>query len=196
MLPIETANDLFGEARLGRYLENCGGDLERALGAYLWNTQLAAGYWSLIEAVEIFTRNRLIRTHFSDGYVTSAKLKKLTTNKYSFHGQKAEVSTMTFGFWVYLLGTENANKIWNSAASKNFREKTSRSELHSNLRYIQKIRNKIGHHEAIWHLDHDLILSKIYAVLAAISDDAVAWVESTRNIQAVLDQRPTWLPRS
>ena len=196
MLTLEAALDLFGEERLVPYLNASSGNIDRALILYLWNSKVAGSYWAIVESIEVVLRYRLASALFSDGLVTQSYLDSKTTGAFKISKPAQKYTEMTFGFWTYLLSPQNANAIWTPVLHRSFQKGVSRKALHLDVSAVQKLRNKIGHHEAIWHLDHELILSKIYAVLAAISDDAVAWVESTTNIQAVLDQRPTWLPRS
>ncbi len=196
MLKQETIRNLLGNDRLYFYLSASQGELSPALELYLWNSRLASSYWGLIESFEILLRRRISGSLFNDGVITQVSLNEITTGSYVLDKPMQPYSKMTFGFWTYLLSAQNANKVWNPTLHKAFRNGSSRKALHLCTSEIQKLRNRIGHHEAIWHLNHEDLNRKIFEVLEAISDEAVAWVESTTNLQTVLAERPAWLPKN
>ena len=191
MMKRETADELFGADRLVSYISAASGDLERALELHVWNSLLASAYWRQIECVEIFMRQRIAAALFENGLVNREKLTSITTGLFALESENRHYSQMTFGFWTYLLSPQNANKIWTPTLHKSFQPGVSRKALHRNASELQRLRNRVGHHEAVWHLNHEDLRDKILQVLRCISDEAIEWVASTTNLQAVLAERPT-----
>lgn len=51
----------FGSARLQHYLNECGGDADRAIRLYEWNTELSAAFWESLGHLEVALRNAIDR---------------------------------------------------------------------------------------------------------------------------------------
>jgi hypothetical protein len=191
MLDFERARDLFGDARIPTYLDKSQGSQSLALELYKWNSSLAAAYWRDIEAVEIMVRNRIARVLFPDGFISKNFLAQNTTGKYSLEVGKENIASQTFGFWTYLLSNENNNKLWSKSLHKAFIPKTNRAQLHSDLKAIQVLRNRIGHHEPIWEMANQDMEKRFERVFGAISKDAIIWqIEERKVRQAVIRQFP------
>jgi hypothetical protein len=180
---FEIATNLFGRAHVQRYLDQTKGDRKLAIALYRWNSSMGAALWPEIEALEISLRNAISKHMFPNGFIDGSQIKALTTGKFLIPDNANHVSDQTFGFWVYLLASENQNTIWNRGLHRSFKTKTSRRLLHRDLKIIQNLRNKIGHHEAIFSQDFQQVHRSLANVFSAIAEDAVAWViplEATR----------------
>lgn len=160
-----------------KYLEAAAHDRQYAIALYRWNTQLAAAYWPEIEALEISLRNCVAQHLFPDNWIYQDQLQALTTGKFALPGERQSITRQTFGFWVYLLSNENNNKIWTPVLHKSFRSGANRRRLHTDLRNIQNLRNRIGHHESIWDLNLESLEMSFQRVFNDISGLGQAWVK-------------------
>lgn len=80
------------------------------------------------------------------------------------------ISECSFGFWVGLFRGDYEQALWNRLLPAVFphapRRLRSRSGLYERLDRIRRLRNRVFHHEPIWHLQdleqqHELILETI-----------------------------------
>ncbi|MGW3491322.1 hypothetical protein [Streptomyces sp. NPDC001054] len=55
---------------------------------------------------------------------------------------------------------------------------------------LHKFRNRVAHHESIWHLPLEARRDDLLAVLGFLAPDAAAWVTDTWRIDGVLSRRP------
>lgn len=191
MLTFQEAEDYFGVSRMQRYLIYSNGDQTRAVELYLWNSRVAASYWPDIESVEILIRNRIARELFPDGWITETALASVTTGKYSVGTVPRRISDQSFGFWTYLLSTENQNSIWNAKVHKHFSPGVARKKLFSDLKYIQRLRNGIGHHASL--VGHDFAHTQIVfnRIFQAVSDSAGSWLsDHIKYRDALLNANP------
>ena len=167
---------LYGAHRMKMYLAARDGDTERALKLYVQNVKQSADYWKLIETVEVLLRNRISGYLFPEGRVqyfegcTWQSWTRPDMNRDSFF-----IDEFSFGFWPFLINSANANRTWNAGLHRSFRSKTSRSSLHEATKQIHALRNKIGHHDPVWHLDHNTLTASFEFVLMAISESAYLW---------------------
>lgn len=58
---VEAVRAGIGDARLAEYLAEVGGDAERAIELYAWNSRLAAECFADVGHLEILLRNRVDR---------------------------------------------------------------------------------------------------------------------------------------
>lgn len=213
--------------RFQPYLDAAGQNPQLALELYEWNVELSAAFWEVIAVTEVVTRNamhdqltgvygvhwyddaavlddrslRVIREAKSNARRGLPKSAPLSPGKV--------VSEMSFGAWVALLdqGGDSTAKgrrlryhdtLWLPALQHAFpggpghQKKTNRG-----LRTVQRLRNRIGHHEKIFNepfKDTKLALPALHAhcldVTAWASPDAKAWIAASSRVVAVLAERP------
>ena len=119
LTPLQTA---FSEARLGRYLEWASGNPATAVQLYTLNAKLSEALYIPLQALELSLRNRIhdaMRQQFGEEWLLDGSpclhekqmqkvrraLVELTLNRKA-HTSEQVLSTLSFGFWTALLGTE------------------------------------------------------------------------------------------
>lgn len=150
------------------------------LARYLWNIELGDALWSSIHIAEVTLRNQLdvaVRATYGDDWlddpevltvkdrrddVAKAKAALVYVHKQVTHPRV--VAELNLGFWTALLkqSYENGPKpLWplllgpvfphlNPLGALPGRGK-GRSSVESQFDLIRKLRNRISHHEPIWH---------------------------------------------
>jgi hypothetical protein len=213
--------------RFQPYLDAAGQSPQLALELYEWNLELSAAFWEVIAVVEVVTRNamhdQLTSAYGARWYDNTAIVDDRSLNVIREAKRRASrgipkstplspgkvVSEMSFGAWVSLLdqgGYSTAQRrrlryhdtLWLPALQHAFpngpahQKKTNRG-----LRTVQSLRNRIGHHEKIFHepfKDTQLTLQALHShcleVTGWVSPDAEAWVAASSRVVAVLAQRP------
>jgi len=152
--------------RLLRYLGATGQDLPNALILYEYNVTLSEIMYGLLHGLEISVRNAMhhaltasygtaawydlapLSAYWRD-QVNNAKGKVQTTTASVPPGKV--VAEMTFGFWVDLTGKSYNNALWlgrklNTAFPHSA---PARNDIHTRLKTVQLLRNRISHHERI-----------------------------------------------
>ena len=165
--------------RMATYIAAAGGERERALRLYTWNTAISAAFYGPLQGLEVALRNALHRELTAaygpawyddpacglDAGATSriaAAKDNLRRGGYAVDPPHV-VAELPFGFWVSLLGrggrapTLGAPRrnyemtLWRPCLHKAFRqERLRRVEAHRPLDYLRTLRNRIAHHEPIF----------------------------------------------
>jgi hypothetical protein len=152
--------------RLLRYLGATDQNLPNALILYEYNITLSEIMYGLLHGLEVSVRNAIhhaLTTSYgtADWYdhaalsaywrdqVNNAKGKVQTTTGAVQPGKV--VAEMTFGFWVDLTGKSYNNPLWlghklNAAFPH---AAPARHAIHTRLKAVQLLRNRISHHERI-----------------------------------------------
>ena len=68
-----------------------------------------------------------------------------------FHGKV--VAELTFGFWLRLTDSRLEHTLWVPALHKAFPRPPKRSAFNQQLEKLRQLRNRVAHHEPIFHLD-------------------------------------------
>ena len=188
MSQVEFYSELRGassHARLTRYFTHTSGmdDLE-AFSLYLWNISLCESLYPVLQGVEVTLRNSIHQAAaatFGDEFWFQSRLfareQETILKVASSLGSTAKqvhsgryISECSLGFWVGLFRGEYEQVLWTSLLPKVFphapRGIRSRSRLYQRLDRIRRLRNRVFHHEPIWHLpdlpqQHRLILDTI-----------------------------------
>ena len=183
--------DIFGQleqgisaSRFRPYSIGSGGDVTEAYGLYAWNVALSESLYPCLNFVEIALRNAIhstVSTNFGDEYWFLNNL--VGKEKSIVSGVRRElqeqgksptatdfVSSLWFGFWGNLFSNRYEGILWPHLLRLIFpymprRRRTIRN-LHARLNHIRLLRNRVFHHEPIWHLpdlpeQHQQILETI-----------------------------------
>ena len=154
--------------RLTAYRRETGGNLERALGLYLWNTAISAALYGPLQGLEVAMRNavhRELSTVYGASWYDHPALPLSPVAKTLLRDAKATiaqrkkpvipprvVAELSFGFWVSLLGPGPSGlyemRLWRPILYKAFpNAKLSRKAVHQPLDRLCTLRNRIAHHE-------------------------------------------------
>ena len=192
------------------------GNNEKAFRLYTWNTAVSGAFYGPLQALEVALRNAMNRqlarrygtawydnpaAGLDDGclaQIANVKI-KLTCGGYTADPPRM-VATLSFGFWVSLLGPggriegsgHRANyemTLWRPAMRGAFpyRKTLTRRQAHKPLNYLRTLRNRIAHHEPIFarrlREDHQRTLD----VTGWISPGTRGWIESHSRVPDLLE---------
>ena len=158
--------------RISRYLVATGGQLDAALKLYEQNIEVSEALFGILHSIEISVRNSLhyilsgdigIEDWYQHGlalpfptppqlYFTAPMrnmLEKARRNVDPGAPTGKLVAELTFGFWPFLLSGQY-HSLWLASSHKAFpHAHVPRSHVHTRLETIQRLRNRIAHHEPV-----------------------------------------------
>ncbi len=210
LTPLQTA---FSEARLGRYLEWASGNPATAVQLYTLNAKLSEALYIPLQALELSLRNRIhdaMRQQFGEEWLLDGSpclhekqmqkvrraLVELTLNRKA-HTSEQVLSTLSFGFWTALLGTEYEalwRKTLHQIASKPNGKRVPRKSLSGPLTTIRKLRNRIAHHEPILHYNLPRHHDDIQQIIGWLSPEAAQWCAGCDRFPALYQANSCKLP--
>jgi hypothetical protein len=177
-----------------------------ALTLYAWNIALSEALYPCLQNLEIGLRNRMnsaIQASFGDLWwfqdpaIMVGKAERDSAEEAEKRIRKrgetltasAIVSEVNFGFWSGLLTTLYDPIIWTrpNVIVDSFPYASGHNRTRRNLfrRFdeIRQLRNRVFHHEAIWHLDLNAQYENII--------DALGWLDpSLQTVTKALDRFP------
>lgn len=213
----QLANALRGtlsEARFARYLHDTNGDQYRALELYHWNAKLSQCLYIPVQIWEISLRNKLnvflCRKYNSVWpYDTQRAVRQLTRSdqgrlQKTIARQQQDrglqrpavdmiVADLSAGFWVSLLTQSYANPYaWRYNIGRIFPHNAhlSRDLAGPMCDRILDVRNRIAHHEPIYHLPLDSIRADLDQLIAAMCPGADAYARGVCDFQTIWAARP------
>jgi hypothetical protein len=204
--------ELISPDRLNPYLTARGGDTAAALALYRWNSDLAAAFFEPLGHLEIMLRNaldaRLVARQQRRGRTvewyadTAAPLSSNARRDIAQAQQRAGrngtstprgkiIAELSFGFWRFLLARQYRASLWPDLAGA-FPHAPNRAltTVEDPVKRLHKFRNRIAHHEGIWHLPVEARRDDIQTVLGFIAPAAAAWVTDASRVDDVLAHRP------
>lgn len=180
--------------RLYRYIADSNGLIDAALSLYERNARLAEAYYRPLQVLEVCLRNNLSQelsaafgTHwFQNGGPpfqpdTQQKIDKAMEDLKRARRvitPGAVVAELNFGFWVAVLAKKYDANLWRTSFANVFREsgrRISRQKVHNRMNEIRDFRNRVFHHEPIYHLDPAQVHANIIEAIAWICPDSAAW---------------------
>lgn len=163
-------DDVFSSDRLGTYLTARGGNKNDALALYAWNIAISNAMFAVICGVEIALRNachRELSAYLSLTWYDTASFlsldvgfaKEISKVKSRIRADGKSVTPgrvvagLTFGFWANLFGKRYRNSLWVNAlnnAVRHYPPPQKRTDINAKLKKINRLRNRIAHHEPIF----------------------------------------------
>lgn len=190
--------------RLEKYLEAASGDLDHALSLYERNSRIAEAFYTPLQTLEICLRNRIHR-NLSLAYgsrwfeansvplqsdvrrdIDRAKAAILQSRKLITTGRI--VAELNFGSWVSLLGPRYDATLWRTSLFSAFREtgrNMRRDRVHRRLNALRRLRNRIAHHEPIFHRDLETDHAEVIETIRWMSADTADWAMLTSRFPEV-----------
>ncbi|MEU9859104.1 hypothetical protein [Streptomyces sp. NPDC047974] len=206
--------DLFSPDRLNPYLTACSGDLHAALALYRWNSEISAAFFESLGYLEVMLRNaldaRLVARHAHRGSgddwftdlavplsvearddITKAQGRAARGSKGSPVPRGKVIAELGFGFWRFLLARQYKTTLWpDLAGAFPLAPKRALYVVEDPVKRLHAFRNRIAHHEGIWHLPLAKRWDDIQALLGFIGPAAADWVTDSSRIDDVLARRP------
>jgi hypothetical protein len=199
-IDLTVIRELLSLARLRRYEKAAGGDLASAMDLYLWNTDVSAAFYAVLQGVEVILRNalseRMEELHHRRGYhgswfddpfdllgdrrtadIEEAR-QRLRRDGYPL-SQDRMLTVLPFGFWKYLLSVRYEHTLWVPALRKAFPHSPSRHRKYiaARVERLHHLRNRIAHHEPIFPRRLGRDMDEALDVVAAISPMSATWLE-------------------
>jgi hypothetical protein len=197
--------------RFGTYLNASGHNEERALQLYLWNARLGEAFHLPIQATEVSLRNcvnlALTNTYgqnwWKNGNLEAildeerradliTVLRRIRNRQLTLHTGQV-VAGLSFGFWVGMLDGRYNPHIWGKQlriAFPDLPQDRARKSLHSRIRDVATLRNRISHHEPLIGRDVLFDFSTLMSLLEWISPAKAAWIRPYCRVPEIVRQRP------
>jgi hypothetical protein len=202
--------------RLKRYLLVTEGDKQRAINLYRWNTLLSQSLWWPLQTLEIVSRNafaRVLVDRYGSQWPYSDRLKNILSNgdretlldsidrqirdRATAHPPPdAIVADLPFGFWTSLLTNRyNVPFGWPTRLRTAFPALPAGLVLISVSRPMSDVRilrNRIAHHEPIFHKKPDASYHEIMNLIGWLSPEARWYVTQSCNFTEIFALAPSW----
>lgn len=193
--------------RLSRYITRAGGDKDWALAIYLYNARLAKSLLYPLSAVEVAVRNAVDEVLVQVYGATWHQAGPFRDNVLSDGGRRALaqafdrapnssrgqiVATLTFDFWSNIF-KDNYTDLWRTNIFKAFPHidpGKGRTDVQAIVKRINKLRNRVAHHEPVLDINISDDMSKIYELLRYRSPVALGWVRHYATVNAALRTFP------
>ena len=170
--------------RLAPYRSVSSQNVSEAYGAYAWNLALCESLYPALNCLEISLRNSIHEAatqafgtvNWFQGHLHRAELDDFNQlandlrKRRKSAGASDLVSNLTLGFWLSLFRTRYEQVLWPKLLEPVFphcpRNQRTRQNAYARLDKIRCLRNRVFHHEPIWHwsdlpVQHQEILETI-----------------------------------
>jgi len=188
---------VFSAKRMRPYIDACGGNSEKAVALFEYNSRVGAELWLLISHIEISLRNALNeqmidlakKRNYQYSWLTDEenilgsknenpshtlfneieKAKKRIQKKQKALTDSQLVADLSLSFWSRLVSKSYTN-IWPDLASA-FPNMNSREQTlaFEVINDLTLMRNRIAHHERVWNFDLEYYVAS-FIQLAAYLD--------------------------
>ncbi|MDO8188252.1 hypothetical protein Q5424_13795 [Conexibacter sp. JD483] len=205
----EQAIRWLSEGRFGRFRDAAGGDHTRAVALYNWHLELSTELFSLIHWSELLLRNAidaclgagqpqapLAATWVLDFEVLRPWAVRQVVGAVERLPSEQEITRdrvvagLSFGFWVALLG-RRYDELWRDRLHAAFpHERPSREAVATVLRRLQRLRNRIAHHDCLLDVDAGSAVAEIFALARWIDQDADEWLRTVAPVERLVARRP------
>ena len=205
---------LLSPARFTTYLNARNGNKHKALELYIWNTQLSAALYELLQFCELAVRNAAVEAieiefganwHHSRGFTYTLPISKgrykpradLVNCASALPTAGKVVAELKFVFWQYLFVKSHDARLWKTYFSTVFPAydhsksvEAARSEIYNDLDIIRKLRNRIAHHEPIFNRTLTEDRDRILKLISWRRPSTAAWLGTFETVSTLLANRP------
>lgn len=200
--------------RFAKYLNETDSNVSVAINLYKFNTQISQSFYTYLQAWEICLRNKINdfliwkyndRWPFDDTRalrnlknddkkrIQEAIIRQKTKRKTERPTTCSIVSDLSAGFWVsQLSGAYSVPYIWKHNLKRVFPNNTiiNEIELRDICAELLVLRNRIAHHEPIFHLPLVDVHKKLTKIVAAMCEATSIFAINTCNFEAMWSQNP------
>ncbi|WP_280276936.1 hypothetical protein [Nocardia wallacei] len=206
---------LFTSERLAPYLDESGGDVDKALELYAWNAAISAACMETFAYVEVMLRNAIDRelTQHADEArrkIPWFMIPSINGEAHAFISKEIEttrtrlrrispardskgqiIAGVSFGFWTELFGSRHED-LWRAALNRALpgAPRGLRKNVTAKLTRLRPFRNRLAHHDSLLAQDILFHLEEMLSLVEWISPDARAWLERHEKVSALYAQRP------
>ncbi len=212
---LEALETSLSPERMATYVRAAGGNREKALRLYTWNTAVSAAFYGPLQGLEVALRNAAHR-QLSVSYgpiwydnpacgLDAGALDRIDAARNSLNRGKYPVdpphmvAELPFGFWVSLLGKGGRGRapdtgkmdyektLWRKCLYKTFpHARLSRAHAHKPLDYLRTFRNRIAHHEPIFDRHLEADFRSILEVSWWICPKTAEWIRHHNRVEDLL----------
>jgi hypothetical protein len=215
---LEALETSLSPERIGTYIKAAGGDREKALRLYTWNTAASAAFYGPLQGLEVALRNaahrQLCAVYGPVWYdnpacgLDAGALARIDHAKNSLQRNRSPidpphmVAELPFGFWVSLLGKGGYGRppdtrkkdydrtLWRKCLYKAFpNARLRRAEAHKPLDYLRTLRNRIAHHELIFTRHLAADFRSILEVSGWICTKTADWIRHHSRVEEILARK-------
>ena len=201
--------------RIATYLAAAGGDREKAMRLYTWNTAVSAAFYGPLQGLEVALRNAMHRSlaarYGPDWYDDPAcqfdagTLHRIGKAKDELRrdGHAVDpphvVAALPFGFSVALLGRGGKSAVlgtpkrnyemtlWRPCLHLAFpHTRASRAQVHQPLDYLRTFRNRLAHHEPVFARHLEADYASILTVTGSLCPTTRDWIAHHSRIADIL----------
>lgn len=203
--PPEWICQVLSLPRFAPYLTKTHGDLDAAVRLYWWNVKVSAAFYTPLHCLELTLRNAMHEQlkigfdrqdwwavtplHPNGQRMVVAAIGNVAARRGRDYKADDIVAELSFGFWVSLLsrGAGYDRTLWVPVLHRAFPYyRGNRAPLHENFVTMQRLRNRIMHHEPIHHRDLRADHAKVYRLLGYISPIAARQLQGFDRVGDVL----------
>lgn len=200
--------------RIGRYLAESSGNTSLAFRLYRWNIQLCESFYLPSQFVEIGFRNTVVRamdsrfgvswpllynsTHLSAlpsgarDKIKDAAASAMRNNKPLLADRV--IAALDFGFWCKMLDKRYDQLLWTSGMQAHFLNlppNMTRHDVRKRFLGLKDFRNRIAHHEPIFHVYPRQQIQRMLEVVEWMCADTATLVKAMSDVETVLSSKPT-----
>jgi hypothetical protein len=195
--------------RLDKYLAATNSNLDGALKLYEENTRLSKAFYTPLQCVEVCLRNAIhkqLAIKFAVDWFQNGRppftadtqsmigdaIRGLSTGVGAI-GSDDVVAELKFAFWVGLLGQHYDNTLWRGALYRAFLAKGGRPRkiVHGRFNVIRRFRNRVMHHEPIFHRPLQQLHDEIIEAIEWICPDTARWAAFQSRYDEVATASPS-----
>lgn len=169
---MTTLREAISNSRLEGYRRSAKESDHKCLERYVWNVALSESLYPTLQYLEVALRNSIhgaATNHFNSDFwfdnpavISNSKTLRIVSSAkgtlskaYKPIESDRVVAELHFGFWSALFYSEYEKKLWRQIIKEVFpnapRRARQRSIVGPKIDRAKKLRNRISHHEPIWH---------------------------------------------
>lgn len=202
--------------RLARYRAVAGNSGTAAINGYIWNVLVSGAFMELISYVEVPLRNAMAyelaqlaidadddrhwwehREWFEERSLDDIDraVQRLDNRGREITNGRL-VAELNLGFWRYLLDKRHDRTLWRRALYRAFPNLAgTRGDVYRAVVEMNRLRNRIAHHEPIFLLDHVAHEKGLLEIAGWICADYSAWAQAKSRVRHVVALKPAGLSR-
>lgn len=186
--------------RLSTYMKQVNNDHINALKLYICNIKLSESFYTPLQGLEITLRNAVhnkLSKHFGTDWLTSGKfpfeyeqkikIDEITNKLRNNCTIPKTIAELNLGFWVGLFGRKYEEH-WRHCLRQTFKVNNGtlrRKDLYQDLNDIRQLRNRIAHHEPIFHKDLVGYYESIIKIIFLLCPETSLWIADNSNFLEV-----------
>lgn len=195
------------QQRLSKYLAAANGRPSQALRLYVLNAKVSAAFLTDVHYIEVALRNKLdvelVRGFGTPNWFVPGAFTGLLDQRGNVILTKAQrtaakgrpgntptpagkvIAELTFGFWVALTNPQYEHTLWTPYLHKIFSPNPAprRAAFNSALGKIQTLRNRIAHHEPIFHMNLTAAHQNLCEVARLLCPTTAIVLENTSSVK-------------